>query len=270
MRRRAATIDWDGPLLRLYLVGDVHIGARACDEKRVAQLVDIIANDPAAMVVGLGDYIEAIAPTDKRWDARELAEPIDENMLANPFYEQALRFCKLFGPTAGRWACVISGNHEGSARSRYFFDASAVIAERMRTAYHGGSDEGGWLYIRMREDGKLRNTASVYLQHGWGGGELRGGDALKLQRMLWRKAADAVVMGHSHRPMVFPETVEYIDRSGWEQVAERWGIVAYPMVDKHGYIARRGGNAPPAGYAVLSIERQHDGRARLGAELRAL
>ncbi len=270
MRRRAAGVDWGEPILRLYLVGDTHVGADACDEKRIAQLADIIAADHTAMVVGLGDYIEAIAPTDRRFDARELAQPIAPEHLTNPFYCQALRFCKLFEPTRGRWACVISGNHEDAALRHCHFDATAVIAERMGTAYHGGADEGGWLQIRMKDDGKIRNGVSVYIQHGWGGGELRGGDALKLQRLLWRKEADAVAIGHSHRPMVFPETVEYIDRSGWEQVAERWGIVAYPMVDKHGYIARRGGNAPPAGYAVLSIERQHDGRARLGAELRAL
>ncbi|NLF03077.1 MAG: hypothetical protein GX601_19110 [Anaerolineales bacterium] len=270
MRRRAATVDWSEPVLRLYLVGDTHVGAEACDEKRIERLAEIIADDPAGRVVGLGDYIEAIAPTDRRFDARELAQPIAPEHLTNPFYCQALRFCRLFEPTAGRWACVISGNHETTALSRYHFDATAVVAERMGTAYHGGADEGGWLQVRMKENGKLRNTVSVYIQHGWGGGEMRSADAGKLQRLLWRKAADVVAIAHVHRPMVFPETVEYIDRAGWEQVQTRWGVVAYPMVSKHGYIARRGGNAPAAGYAVVTIERQHDGAALIGAELRAL
>jgi len=270
MRRRAVTIDWDRPTLRLYVVGDTHVGAEACDERRVEALARQIAEDDDGLIVGLGDYIEAIAPTDRRFDARELAQPIAPEHLSNPFYCQALRFSRLWEPTRGKWACVIAGNHESSALSHYHIDATAIIAERMGTAYHGGSDEAGWLQINMRDGGKLRQRVSVYLQHGWGGGELRGGDALKLQRMLWRKAADAVIMAHSHRPMVFPETVEYIDRAGWEQVQERWGIIAYPMIGKHGYIARRGGNCPPAGYAVLRVERQHDGSARLGGELRAL
>lgn len=270
MKRRAAQLDWDGPLLRLYLVGDTHVGSEACDEKRIQRLAAIVADDPAGRIVGLGDYIEAIAPTDKRFDAKELAQPIAPEHLRNPFYCQALRFCKLWEPTKGQWVAVIAGNHEDTAVSRYHFDATAVISERMGAPYLGESDEGGWLQVRMKEAGKLRNSVSLYVQHGWGGGEMRSADAGKLQRLLWRKAADVVAIAHVHRPMVFPETVEYIDRAGWEQVQTRWGVVAYPMVSKHGYIARRGGNAPAAGYAVVTIERQHDGAALIGAELRAL
>lgn len=270
MRRRAATVDWDGPTLRLYLVGDTHVGAEACDEKRIERLAQIIADDPAGRVVGLGDYIEAISRTDPRFDPRETKQPIAPEDIEDPFQNQARHFYKLFKATRGKWVGVIRGNHETVALTRYHFDATAYIARKLQAPYLGGSDESGWLQVRMLDGDKLRNTVSVYIQHGWGGGEMRGSDASKLQRLLWRKAADAVVMGHSHRPMVFPETVEYIDRAGWEQVQTRWGVVAYPMVSKHGYIARHGGNAPAAGYAVVTIERQHDGAALIGAELRAL
>lgn len=270
MRRRAATVDWDGPTLRLYLVGDTHVGSDACEEKRIERLAAIVADDPCGRVVGLGDYIEAIAYTDKRFDARGVKQPIKPEDIEDPFQEQALRYAKLWRSTKGRWAAVIRGNHETVALNRYHFDATACIARELGAPYLGGSDEGGWLQVRMKEAGKLRNSVSLYVQHGWGGGEMRSADAGKLQRLLWRKAADVVAIAHVHRPMVFPETVEYIDRAGWEQVQTRWGVVAYPMVSKHGYIARRGGNAPAAGYAVVTIERQHDGAARIGAELRAL
>jgi hypothetical protein len=270
MRRRAAQLDWSEPVLRLYLVGDTHVGSDACEEKRIERLAAIVADDPCGRVVGLGDYIEAIGHTDKRFDAREVPKPVKPESIADPFQKQARRFCKLFKPTKGKWVAVIAGNHETVALNRYLFDATARIAHKLQALYLGGSDEGGWINVRMLDGDKLRNTVAVYIQHGWGGGEMRSADAGKLQRLLWRKAADVVAIAHVHRPMVFPETVEYIDRAGWEQVQTRWGVVAYPMVGKHGYIARHGGNAPPAGYAVVTIERQHDGAARIGAELRAL
>jgi len=162
------------------------------------------------------------------------------------------------------------GNHERTALAHSHFDATALIAERMGTAYHGGTDEGGWLQIRLRQGDKVRYRMAIYMQHGWGGGALRGADALKLQRLAKDKDADLVLMAHCHRPSVFPEPKEGIDRNGWEYTRGVWGVIAFPMVGKHGYIARRGGNAPPAGYAVVTVERQHDGAPLIGAELKTL
>jgi hypothetical protein len=181
-----------------------------------------------------------------------------------------MRFVKLMEVTRGKWACVIAGNHETRAVTRYHIDVTAIIAEHLGTKYQGGTSESGWLLLRLYGSNKLRNTVRIYLQHGWGGGELRGSDALKMQRLLWRKGADAVLMSHVHRPMAFPETVETVGNTGWELTVEHWGVIAYPMVGKHGYLARRGGNAPPVGYAVLTIKRSSDGSAMLGAELKAL
>jgi hypothetical protein len=108
----------------------------------------------------------------------------------------------------------------------------------------------------------------IYLQHGWGGGELRGGDALKLQRLLWKKSATIVAIAHIHRPMAFPETVEYVDRYNNVRSETRWGIISYPAVSKHGYIARKGGNAPPSGYTVVRIERQENHPPLISVELK--
>ena len=270
MRRRAVQLNWDRPLLRLYVVADTHVGAEACDERKIEALAQRIANDDDALVVGLGDYIEAITIGDYRFDPAELAKPIAPEHLSNPLYCQALRFCKLWEPTRGKWACVIMGNHERTALSHVHFDATALIAERMGTKYHGGTDEGGWLQIRLMQGDKVRYRLAVYMQHGWGGGALRGGDALKLQRLAKDKDADIVLMAHCHRPDAFPEPVEGIDRNGWECTKSVWGVIAFPMIAKHGYIARRGGNAPPAGYAVVTVERQHDGAPLIGAELKTL
>lgn len=272
MRRKAVIIDWTRPRLRLYVVADAHVGSEACDEQRVRELARIVADDEDALVVGLGDYIEAIAYDDWRFSPTEMAEFVTQENLNNLFYCQAAYFAELFEATKGKWAMAIDGNHETYAARRYHTNATSIIADRMGCPYQGQGDEAGWLIVRMKSDDgtKTRDHVRVYCQHGWGGGELRGGLALKMERLLYRKDAHAVLMGHLHRPMAFPVGVESVNRRGWETRTERWGVISYPLIEKHGYLARKGGNAPPAGYAVLTIERNKDGPPKLGAELRQL
>jgi predicted phosphodiesterase len=212
------------------------------------------------LAVGLGDYIEAISFHDKRFDPSELSEPITPELLQNPFYEQALRFVKLFDRTRGKWLCFVAGNHEERATHYMNFDPLPIIAERLGAPYHGGSDCGGWMRIRMFDEkgGKQRNAVDMFLSHGSGGGSLRGGDALNMQRLAMRKQADIVAVGHGHKPGAFPETSEWIDAGGFEQCATRWAIECFPLVGKHGYIARKGCNSSAIGYVVAEITMNTD------------
>lgn len=276
MRRKAVIVDWYKPELHLYAVGDTHVGSEACDEAALRRVAQIIADDDCALAVGLGDYIEAVAYDDRRFDPREMAQFVGPENLNNIFCCQAAYFAELFKETAGKWAMLIAGNHETTAATRYHTDATALIAERLGTKYQGQMDESGWLLIRLLERqeegkrGKSRGILRVYCQHGWGGGELRGGDALKLERLCYRKQADVVLLAHTHRAHTFPVTVEGVNDRGWETKQERWGVIAYPMVEKHGYIARKGGNAPPVGYAMVRVQRVHEGAPKVGVQLQAV
>jgi len=270
--RRAVLRDWFGPVLRLYFVGDVHVGSRSCHEDKARELAQIIAGDTFGLAVGLGDYIESIAFTDRRFDPSELAQPISPEHLSNPFYQQALRFAKIFEATRGKWLCLVAGNHEERAAHYFHFDPLPIIAERLGAVYHGDSDCGGWARVRMLDapGGNMRNSIDLFLTHGSGGGELRGGDALRLQRMLLRKQADIVAMGHGHKATLFPESSELIDPMGYEKSVTRFGIEAYPLVGKHGYLARKGANDPPTGYVVAQITTNSHGHARISISMNEL
>ena len=270
MIRKAVFLDWNKKVLRLYLIGDTHVGSKACNEKAIAELAKIIAADKFAAVVGLGDYTESVSPSDYRFNITEVA--VEKESLDNIFYCQAARFSELMKPTIGKWAMLIPGNHETFAAHRYHTDPAALIAGWMGTKYQGRIDEASWLKVRFYSgDGKKRRgTANIYCQHGWGGGELRGGDALKLERLCYRKNAHAVLLAHVHRPHAFPVTVETLSAGGIEQEEVRWGVISYPMIGKHGYIAKHGGNAPPIGYAVLQIEQRRDQPVKISVELKPL
>ena len=141
----------------------------------------------------------------------------------------------------------------------------------MGAAYIGDHEHSGWIVYLLKDDkGKTRGMVKVWAAHGWGGGALKGGVALKLQRALMKKDADLVLLAHSHQPMAFPETVETVSRAGKIQTATRWGVVTFPMIDKHGYMARRGGNASPAGYSVIHIEANMDNKVSISVEQKTL
>jgi predicted phosphodiesterase len=252
--RQAVVIDWPRDVLNLYFIADTHVGSAACREDAIQRLAAIVQADEYALVIGGGDYCEAIAPSDRRYDPRELAHPVAPEQIDNLFYCQALRFAKLMEPTRGKWAGLILGNHEHTAANKYFTNQAAIIADRLGTRYVGGSDQCGWFRIRWkRVNGRTRALTTIFVIHGWGGGELRGGDALKMQRLLWRKDCDLLLMGHTHRPMIFPETVESVDKAGVVQAQTRFGVIGYPLVGQHGYIARRGGNPAPTGYVCVRM-----------------
>ena len=268
--RNAIIDDWHEPILRIYPVGDVHIGSAACDEEAAARLAKIIANDKLARVIGVGDFIEAVAPTDRRFTAAELSKPISQEHIDNPFYTQSLRFCKIFEATRGKWIGIDSGNHEATAAERYFFSPIPIIAERLGCQHHPGSDQGGWYRVKLL-DGKITRTQDdIFAMHGCGSGELRGGDALKLERLLGRKGADICIVGHGHKPMAIPIVFESLDKCGAEVSSMRWGLECFPLCGKHGYVAQRGGNASPIGYHVIEVHRQHDGPAKISVRMEAL
>jgi hypothetical protein len=267
---RAVIVDWVEPELHLYHVADAHVGAVASAEDKQAKLVDIILGDPYARILGGGDYTESIAPSDRRYDPSELADPKPAN-IHNLFYCQACRFAKIWEPTKGLWDGLVMGNHGATAVNRYYTNTVSIIAERLGTRYVGGTNQCGWFLYRMKDDGgKTRHVITVFVIHGWGGGELRGGDALKMQRLLWRKRADILLMGHMHRPMVFPETVETVDKHGREVTFTSWGVIGFPLIGKHGYIARKGGNESPQGYVRVIIRRRSNFTPEISIELKEL
>ena len=270
MSRRAVIVDWPHDVCRIYPVFDVHSGSRALDEKKARKYAGIIAADPFGIVIGGGDYFEAIASSDPRFDPYELTDPITADGLASPFAAQINHFYDIFKPTVGKWKALIRGNHESTVLRHYHTDMAAVLAHRLGSNYLGGSDESGWVLIRMFQGDKLRQRVKVYIQHGWGGGSTVGSPANHLQKLMMAKDADLVLMGHHHKTITLSATVEGINNRGVEESRVVWGSVCPPLVGKHGYIARKGGNSPAIGYTVAHIHRQHDGPTVMGVEQMSL
>jgi len=217
---------------RVVPVGDVHIGARACDEALFRSVVKRIADDPTCYWLGIGDYCDLINVRDPRADLETLADWITVSDLVDVVQAQREHFLDIVRPIAHKCLGLIEGNHERAIRHHYERDVYSEIVTEIKRAGEFPADHNlafgvyGWLqlafYWASNKSGGSR-TVTGNLHHGFSGGKLKGGKALNMERWLWTHECDFAVFGHSHNADIFKVAVESIDRYGRVQVSTRIG-----------------------------------------------
>lgn len=199
----------------LWYLTDLHIGAKAFDEKLFKQHVKQIQEDPHARWIGGGDYIEAICHVgDKRYNPEVLAEwALGHNDVMGAQIDYALELMK---PIADKCLGLGVGNHEFQADKHYgravYWEIAAqmarmakVPAETLAYGVHG------FILINFRR-GTVKSHGNnwqfvVYAHHGFGGGRLPGGHALTLNRVLGDYHCDLALMGHRHVLQIVPKMI---------------------------------------------------------------
>jgi hypothetical protein len=193
-------------IIRIFPLGDVHIGAHTCDEKAFRATVDEIKADPHAYWVGMGDFCEFINRSDKRFRVGGLAPWVRE--FEDIAAVQRDRFLANVLPIADKCLVMLKGNHEDTIHTRYeraiFDEIVAGVKDAMTDPpEYLGVGVSGWMRLRV-ERGQAESRKAhtwginVYMHHGFGGGQLAGGKALKLERVLGRFDCDLAFVGHWH------------------------------------------------------------------------
>jgi hypothetical protein len=224
-------------MFRLVPLGDIHIGAAACDEDLLAQVVKGIADDDNAYWVGLGDYCEFINMRDWRFNVDELADWIKREDLTDLAQVQRDRFLMHIEPIAHKCWGLASGNHEHEIHrhtERAIYDEIVAKVKKM-----GGMPEShklgigiyGWLranFLRSKEDEDkhIRTALVVNIHHGFTGGRLKGAKALNMEKWLWNHECDVAIFGHSHNTDVLTVAVERINKAGQIESITRKGVYA--------------------------------------------
>ena len=208
---------------RIVPLGDVHIGAAACDEALFRRVVDRIAADPDCYWLGLGDYCEFINRRDKRFDPASCADWMTLADLSDIAKVERDRFLDIVKPIAGKCLGLLTGNHE-DAILRYFerdIYREIVTAIKQWGGFEADHDLAfgyyGWLQLAFYWGADKRGGSTTIIgnvHHGFTGGRLGGGKALNMERWLWTHAADFVLFGHSHNADTYRRAGEYIDRYG--------------------------------------------------------
>jgi predicted phosphodiesterase len=190
----------------------------------------------------MGDACNFINISDPRFDPYELAEWIytDPDALANLATAEVDKFIEYVSPIAGQCDAVVKGNHEKKLHKKYEHDVyKAIVAKLCGAAeYPNGYELAlgyvGWLVLEfyscteatVRRGGGKKQVIKLFLWHGAGGGKLRGGKALTMQRLAWIYGADIIVMGHVHSESVAPEAVIGLDDDYQTVITNKYSVIS--------------------------------------------
>ena len=197
-----------GTTFRLYPFGDVHWGARACDEEAARDYLARLAADPYGIGLLGGDLFEAIPQTDPRFDRETLAgwcKDARDVMLEQKRYAEAA-----LAPVKDKLIGGIEGNHERVLRDKQGRDLHGWLCETL-----GIPDLTYSAFIRLvfhrKSPGQRSKAATttflIHAAHGkQAGGVLAGSERNRLGRRLERIHADLCLVGHSHWREVLDDT----------------------------------------------------------------
>jgi predicted phosphodiesterase len=220
---------------RIYPLGDVHIGAASCDETLLKEWVATVSADPDAVVICMGDLIDAIGPRDPRWNVDGLASWLSVQDMVDICGAQKDRLFKFISPICKKIIAVVEGNHERQIKRHYERDVYSEIVQGIRE--RGGHAQDvklqlgyyGWMHLVFSRKAPKKDTkgssrmVTLNIHHGYVGGRLAGGKALALQRWLYTHNCDISLMGHSHNLGVQIEAVERISKTGKLLMQKRLG-----------------------------------------------
>ncbi len=221
----------------IYILADLHLGAAAADERLIKDTLREIEKS-GAYWIGLGDIADGIGRQDKR---------VREGLLA-PWLHGETRLwsaqrryiAELLKPIGGKCLAYLKGNHEEYVEAGgidlYYSVAEAADIPPDRLIGMSGFVQ---IIINRAERGSA-TTYNIYAHHGWGGGELLGGHALKLERMPARYLADIYMMGHGHRSLMSRNVVESYEGTRSIVMLEAPGFLGKYVDGETTYSERRG------------------------------
>lgn len=179
----------------IYPLGDIHLGARGCDEKRLNKLLMKIQRDPYARVLGMGDYGDFIGGTDPRFESDGLADWIPTHKVSTLLEVQKDYIIEKLEPIKGKILGLLKGNHEDTITRHYGFDIHESICRALTVRNLSYSC---FLRLRFERKGGDRFPIQIYAHHGHGGGRKGGAKVNRIHDMGADYFANVYLMGHTH------------------------------------------------------------------------
>jgi hypothetical protein len=180
--------------VRLYGIGDVHLGNPFSDEKRLIKTIEQIKADPQARVIITGDLLEMVTKS-------SLGEIWAQTM--TPF-QQAEHAVELLEPIKDRIIAGVEGNHEDRAYKELgFLPIQMIMARLGLNVSEVYTPIGGVLFISIDSPKQGKTVFTVYFKHGSGGGKSMGVKANRLNEMKYEVIADVYIRAHDHGQMGF-------------------------------------------------------------------
>lgn len=178
----------------IHPLGDIHMGTQHCAESAIQQRVADIKGDKTAYWLGMGDYMEAILPNDKRFDHGGLADWVVRDDILE---SERKRVVALFKPIASQCLGLLTGNHEETIHMNGEGDVTRHLCSDLNVPYLSAA-----AFINLRFN---RNNAKhhfrIHAWHGAGAAQSYGGRLMRLMALVNDVEADIYLMGHLHTIM---------------------------------------------------------------------
>ena len=184
----------DRDMIKIFPVGDVHLGSVQCNEFAWRQFVQTVADDPDAYIVLLGDLID-------NGTRNSVASPFEQSM--SPL-EQKKAMSRYLEPLKDKILAMTTGNHEARSSKESDVDLTEDIAIKLdlEDRYR---KEICFVKITLgeRSDHRPQQTYNLVVTHGAGGGALTGSGVNKSERFSSViEGVDVFISGHTHKPVV--------------------------------------------------------------------
>jgi predicted phosphodiesterase len=183
--------------IRIYPIGDVHLGNVFCDEKELIKTIERVKNDQHGYAVLMGDMLELTT--------RNSVGDIWGQKLTP--WQQIERAAELLEPIKDRIVAVTEGNHELRAFKYDGLLPMRDVASRLRLDLEKVYAIGAGVIFAdlhpMNGNEVRTSTHTIYFKHGSGGGKRMGSKANRMEDMKCDVLADVHIMGHTHAQMAF-------------------------------------------------------------------
>lgn len=214
----------------VYPVSDVHLGAAEHMERAWEEFCQNVLTKERTYIILGGDLINNATKNSVSNVYEETIRP----------REQKAIMAKMLAPLRDRILCAVSGNHEARSAKDVDDDPTYDILCKLDLE-HLYRQNIAFVKVKIGKsgtDGERNPSYVLVVTHGAGGGALTGGTVNRAERFGYTlDGADALIIGHSHKPFVTAPEKICIDRSN-ERVTQR----SFKVVSATGWL-RYGGYA---------------------------
>ncbi len=189
------------PVRRIYFIGDLHLGVKACAESKIRETVRTIKDDDNALWIGMGDYCDFVTPHDPRWDTTQIEDWVRKDDIAKSEVDMAIEMLK---PIRSKGLCLLLGNHEYKYMTHDNNNVQQWICDGLEL-YNAGYS----CFLNLvfeRDKSKEHHQYTGALTHGGSCATTESGKRTALGKWMMQNMGDFYAMGHVH-------TVDFLDRA---------------------------------------------------------
>ncbi len=231
--------------ITIYPISDVHLGANEHMQRAWSNFCTKLQNEPNAYIVLGGDLVNNCT-------RNSVSDIYSERLRPR---EQKKIMTEMLMPLRDKILCCVSGNHERRSSKDVDDDICYDIMCKLDLE-HLYRENIAFVKVQIGSingNGSSNPTYVLAVTHGTGGGALTGGIVNRNERFGYvMDGVDALVVGHSHRPMVTQPTKIKIDPFNNRVSFKPFKVVtATSWLEYGGYAAQK--MLPPTSHALQAL-----------------